>query len=166
MTDDVANLVRLVNSAYRGETATRGWTHEAALLKGQRIDADMLLDMLGDPRHTLLAGEDGEGLAGCVDVVAESGFGYLGLLTVAPDRQSRTYGKALLAAGEAVARDLGLRRIRMTVISQRFELIAWYERRGYARTGARAPFPLDDPRFGVPLQDDLDFVVLEKPLPA
>ena len=52
----------------------------------------------------------------------------------------------------------------MTVIAQRAELIAWYERRGYARTGEARPFPYGDPRFGEPRRDDLSFLVLEKPL--
>lgn len=54
----------------------------------------------------------------------------------------------------------------MTVIIQRAELIAWYERRGYRLTGERRPFPLDDPRFGLPLRRDLGFAVLEKRLDA
>jgi hypothetical protein len=52
----------------------------------------------------------------------------------------------------------------MTVIRQREELVAYYERRGYARTGEGRPFPLDDPRFGIPKRRDLSFVVLAKPL--
>ena len=53
--------------------------------------------------------------------------------------------------------------LRMTVIDVRDELIAWYERRGYRRTGIRKPFPYGDTRFGVPRRDDLRFEVLEKP---
>jgi len=52
----------------------------------------------------------------------------------------------------------------MTVIRQRPELIAWYERRGYRLTGERRSFPYGDERFGQPNRDDLEFVVLEKTL--
>jgi hypothetical protein len=52
----------------------------------------------------------------------------------------------------------------MTVVALRDSLIAWYGRRGYHPTGERRPFPHHDARFGEPLRDDLDFVVLEKPL--
>ena len=52
----------------------------------------------------------------------------------------------------------------MTVIVQRTELIAWYERRGYRRTGERKPFPYGDERFGLPQRDDLVFEVLRKSL--
>jgi ribosomal protein S18 acetylase RimI-like enzyme len=161
---DIPPLVRLVNEAYRGGTATLGWTHEAELLTGQRVDADMLAEILSDPRQSLLVGGDDGGIAACVDMIAKDGFAYLGLLTVDPRRQGRGHGKAMLAAGEAEAREIGLARIEMTVISRRAELIAWYERLGYRRTGAREPFPSDQPRFGIPLHDDLDFVVLEKAL--
>ncbi len=50
----------------------------------------------------------------------------------------------------------------MTVINVRETLIAWYLRRGYAKTGATEAFPYGDDRFGKPLRDDLCFVVLEK----
>ena len=54
----------------------------------------------------------------------------------------------------------------MTVIEQRDELIAWYERRGYSRTGETAAFPYGDARFGEPKRPDLRFVVLTKELPV
>jgi hypothetical protein len=52
----------------------------------------------------------------------------------------------------------------MTVIEQRPELIAWYERRGYSKTGETAAFPYGDARFGEPKRPDLRFVVLAKSL--
>ena len=71
----------------------------------------------------------------------------------------------LLAAAERWAvEEWSSKLMHMTVIAQRTELIAWYERRGYERTGKRRPFPYDDPRFGLPLRDDLVFEVLRKPL--
>jgi hypothetical protein len=50
----------------------------------------------------------------------------------------------------------------MTVISVRHELIAWYERHGYAKTDETKPFPTD-PTFGIPKQP-LEFVVMKKGL--
>ena len=58
----------------------------------------------------------------------------------------------------------GAKRMRMTVIQIRDSLSAWYERRGYVRTGETKPFPYGDARFGVPLRDDLHFEVFEKRL--
>jgi ribosomal protein S18 acetylase RimI-like enzyme len=87
------------------------------------------------------------------------------MLTVDPGIQTRGIGSLLLAAAEGFARDaLGAHAMRMTVIVQREALIAWYERRGYARTGETEPFPYGDARFGLPKRDDLHFIVLRKPL--
>jgi ribosomal protein S18 acetylase RimI-like enzyme len=86
------------------------------------------------------------------------------MLTVRPDLQARQLGRRLLAEAEAYAASRGAQRMRMSVITVRETLIAWYERRGYVRTGETLPFPYGDARFGVPLRDDLFFDVLEKPL--
>lgn len=159
---DIAAIRSLVDGAYRGEGARRGWTHEADLLSGQRIDEPMLEGMLGDPRQTLLVAEEEGRLVGCVCVARQEGYAYLGLLTVAPSLQGQGLGRRLAAAAEAEARAGGIDVVRMTVIHQRTELIAWYGRLGYRDTGRTEPFPADDRRFGMPLRDNLDFVVLEK----
>jgi hypothetical protein len=71
----------------------------------------------------------------------------------------------VLAEAERLAReDFGCASMRMTVIDCRDELIAFYERRGYRRTGIRKPFPYGNPRYGLPKRDDLRFEVLEKTL--
>jgi len=75
---------------------------------------------------------------------------YFGMLTVNPELQTQGIGKKLLLRVEVIAQELGLKTIRMTVIGQREELIAFYERRGYRRTGKTEPFPDHDPRFGLP----------------
>jgi hypothetical protein len=48
------------------------------------------------------------------------------------------------------------------VLHVRETLIAWYERRGYRKTGENEPYPYGDERFGKPLVDGLYFVVMEK----
>lgn len=165
-TGDVAALHRLIESAYRGETAKAGWTHEADLLGGQRTDADELATIVADPTRLLLLAEATGEPVGCVQVADQgAGLAYLGMLTVKPTLQSGGLGRRLLAAAEveATAR-FAAARMEMTVIRQRPELIAWYERRGYALTGETRPFPLDDERFGRANRRDLEFVVLEKRL--
>jgi ribosomal protein S18 acetylase RimI-like enzyme len=90
---------------------------------------------------------------------------YIGMFAVQPGGQGKGVGRALLAEVERVSRDeLGRREARMTVLVQRTELIAWYERRGYQRTGEHEPWPYDDPRLGLPRRDDLKFEVLRKQL--
>ncbi len=163
---DLPTLHALIESAYRGEAARAGWSHEADLLDGQRTDLAELEQMLADPAQLVLVLRDGDGITACV-ALAEKGGGlaYLGLLTVDPFRQATGLGRLILAAAEDhAAAEFAATRIEMTVIAQRDELIAWYERRGYALTGERRPFPHADPRFGLPRRDDLEFVVMERGL--
>ena len=87
------------------------------------------------------------------------------MFAVRPGAQGGGIGREILAEAERQVRaDWQVREMHMTVISVRHELIAWYERRGYRRTGAIEPFPYQDQRFGAPRRTDLAFVVLEKPL--
>lgn len=162
---DIAALIALIESAYRGEASKAGWTSEADLLGGQRIDAAMLADMIADPAQRLIVFEADAQMVACVAIERREGYGYVGLVTVRPDAQGGGWGRRLLdLAEDGIATDWQLRRARMTVIAQRPELIAWYERRGYRDTGETAPFPYGDPRFGAPRRDDLWFVILEKAL--
>ena len=156
--DDVAALHPLIERAYRGETAKTGWTHEADMLSGARTTADELAALIADPDRVILMAHDGDGLVGCVMTArAGEGLAYLGMLTVEPSLQAAGLGRRLLAAAEVEAGSrFGARRMEMTVIRRRVELIAWYERRGYAPTGETRPFPVDPPR------PELAFVVLEK----
>ena len=163
---DVDALVPFVNGGYRGESSKRGWTTEADILGGQRTDHEKMLEMVEakDARVELAHAEDGA-LIGCVYLKKEAdGSCYLGMLTVDPARQSGGIGKLIMAHSDAAARAWGCRRMRMTAISVRAELIAYYERRGYAKTGVSEPFPENDPRFGLPKVRGLLFVELAKTL--
>ncbi|GAA4861658.1 GNAT family N-acetyltransferase [Luteimonas vadosa] len=163
--DDIPALVTLVTSAYRGDASRAGWTTEADFLDGNRIDPEVLRADLRKPRSRVLVAErDGRMLA-CAHVAAEGDAGYFGMFSVQPGLQGQGIGHAVLAEAERVAReDWGLPAMRMTVIDLRDELIAWYARRGYRRTGEFKPFPYGDDRFGLPKRDDLRFEVLEKAL--
>ncbi len=86
------------------------------------------------------------------------------MLAVRPGLQDQGLGRLMLDYAEAQGRTRGAQLARMTVVSVRHSLIAWYERRGYRRTGETLPFPYDDPLFGEPQRPDLEFVVLEKRL--
>lgn len=162
---DIPALVELVTSAYRGDVSRQGWTTEADLLDGQRIDPDVLrADIERENSRVVLAERDGELLA-CAHIAVDGDAGYFGMFSVRPNLQGGGVGKALLAEAERVARDeWKLPAMRMTVIDCRDELIAFYQRRGYARTGIKKPFPYGDARFGIPKRDDLQFEVLEKAL--
>lgn len=167
--DDIDAIVELVTSAYRGDASRAGWTTEADLLDGARIDPEVLRADIERPRSVvLLATADGDGagrLLACAHVAIEDDAGYFGMFAVRPGLQGGGIGRGVLAECERIARDeWGMPAMRMTVITQRGELIAWYERRGYRRTGESKPFPYGDERFGIPKRDDLRFEVLEKSL--
>ncbi len=156
---DLAPLHALVQRAYRGDAARAGWTHEADLVEGQRIEPDALAALLDNANERLLVAERDGMLIGCVQITNHGeGVGYLGLLGVDPERQAGGLGKHLIVAAELeAATQYGARRMEMSVIEPRVELIAYYERRGYARTGAFLPFP-------IPTTPPLRLMVLAKPL--
>ncbi len=162
--DDLAPLHALIEGAYRGAGARRGWTHEADMVDGQRTTIDVLTAELDNPAQRILVARDGAAIIGCVALTDQgNGSCYLGMLSVDPGLQAGGLGRRLVEAAEQAARDVfDARRIEMTVVAQRDTLIAWYERRGYRRTGEERPFPYGDARFGTPRRDDLFFIVLAR----
>ena len=155
---DAPALKDLLEAAYRGDSARQGWNHEADILDDERTSREELEALLADPAVTILTARDSEALVGCVAVTRkDAALAYLGMLCVLPTLQSGGLGRRLLDAAEDLARAEGIAAMEMTVIDSRASLIAWYERRGYSRTGETRPFPvLRDP--------PITFVVLEKPL--
>ena len=155
---DVLLLHNLVERGYRGDSARLGWTHQADLVDGERIDIEELSAIIDDPTQgILLVAGEGE-LIACVHV-SDGGHGtcHLELLCVDPRRQGGGLGTRLVAAAEqAAATRFRATRVEMTVIECRTELIAYYGRRGYAPAGERRPFPVE----GV----QLPLVVLAKDL--
>ena len=163
--EDTGAVVALVESAYRGEASRAGWTTEADLLDGRRTGADEIADVLADPCSRLLLAERDGALLACAHLKRHPGHAYFGMFAVRPGAQGAGTGGSVLAEAERIARDeWQCAELRMTVIVQRSELIAWYQRRGYRRTGERLPFPYGDERFGRPRRDDLAFEVLVKRL--
>ncbi|WTW95985.1 GNAT family N-acetyltransferase [Streptomycetaceae bacterium NBC_01309] len=164
--EDVPALVALIESAYRGDSSRQGWTTEADLLEGQRTDPEGVAGVVnGADSRMLLAFRDGK-LLGCCQLERRAeGVAYFGMFAVDPARQGGGLGRTLLAEAErAAVVDWGSGEMHMTVIRQREDLIAWYVRRGYVRTGRMSPFPYGDERFGVPQRTDLEFELLVKPL--
>ncbi|WP_439444520.1 GNAT family N-acetyltransferase [Xanthomonas translucens pv. translucens] len=162
---DIDAIAALVTSAYRGDSSRVGWTTEADLLDGNRIDREVLrADILRPRSLVLLAERDGE-LIACAHVADDGGAGYFGMFSVQPQAQGGGLGTTVLAEAERIAwQEWQLPVMQMTVIDLREELIAFYKRRGYRRTGIKKPFPYGDARFGAPRRDDLRFELLEKPL--
>ena len=162
--EDHPAVVAIVNRAYRGTSDHRGWNSEADLIAGDRVTlAELRQDLADSPDARLLVhrGVGGEVLA-CVRVEPEGGENwYFGMLAIDPATQAGGLGKRMLEAIDAHVLEKGGRRLRITVINVREQLIAWYERRGFVRTGEIEPLPEG---IGRPLRDDMNFVVLAKSL--
>lgn len=164
---DAPEIAHLVNRAYRGEVSRAGWTTEADLLEGQRTDQEAISAYINDPTQVILVARpnDRPEIVGCVNLQQRADRAYLGMLTVNPLMQNSGLGKWLLTEAEIWSQANWLTKyIEMTVIHRRRELIDWYVRRGYQLTGETQAFPYGDRRFGVPIVENLDFVVLGKKL--
>jgi ribosomal protein S18 acetylase RimI-like enzyme len=165
---DVPAVVALVESAYRGGESRSGWTSEAELIEGQRTDAATVSALLAEPGTHVLLAEEAGALQVCCELQEPAGPGgaaYFGMFAVRPSLQRGGYGRIVLAEAERIARDeFGAATLEMAVIRQREVLIAWYERRGYQRTGELKPFPYGDESIGRPKVSDLEFATLAKPL--
>lgn len=162
---DVEALVELVESAYRGDASRVGWTTEADLLAGQRTDREGVAEAVrARDGRLLLVERDGE-LVACCQLERRGQRAYFGMFAVRPALQGAGLGKIVIAEAERIVQsEWGAREMQMTVIRQRGELIAFYERRGYRRTGQMSPFPYGDERFGIPQVADLEFELLVKAL--
>lgn len=169
---DVDAVVALTESAYRGDASRVGWTTEADLLDGQRTDAREVAALVARTGSIILIAEAASdpvdaarGLLACCHLERQGENAYFGMFSVRPEAQGNGTGSMLLDEAERIARDEWCcSALRMTVIDVRLELVAWYERRGYRRTGEHRRFPYGDPRFGIPKRDDLRFEWLTKDL--
>ncbi|MEO7065932.1 MAG: GNAT family N-acetyltransferase [Rhodanobacter sp.] len=161
---DVAAVVALVESAYRGDSGRRGWTTESDLLDGRRTDVEAVSGLLQHADDCVLLAESAGQLVASCHIQRQGEWGYFGMFAVDPAQQGGGVGKQVLAEAERLAHERWhCHGMRMTVIEQRTELLAWYLRRGYQRTGEHQPFPYGNERFGIPRRDDLRFEVLVKP---
>jgi ribosomal protein S18 acetylase RimI-like enzyme len=161
--EDAEAIAGLVNRAYRPGAGLRGWTHEAELVDGARASGEMVRALLR-PGSAVLVLCRGARILACVHVEAVplERAAYIGMLATEPAEQAGGLGKRMLACAERYAADaLGARVFRMSVLVSRTELVAFYLRRGYLRSGRLEGFP-DDAGAGVPRVPGLQLETLVK----
>ena len=159
---DAGAIAALVNAAYRPGKDNAGWTHESGLVSGERTSVAQVESLMARPDSMVLVGTVGDALVGCIHLEREGGACYIGMLAVSPALQGAGFGKQLVAAAESHAIEVfSSVCFRMVVLSAREELIGFYLRRGYRRTGEVMDYPIEA-GVGMPLYSDLSIEVLEK----
>lgn len=183
--EDSEALLRLLNQCYRDDV---GWTNEAHLVGGIRTTVAEIEKVINTPRHYLFVfpqvteGKETGDILGCIAVdfgqadnrehSSQNNDAYIGMFAVHCDLQGQGVGNQILQAAETFAgRHLksedtqGNARLTMSILSQRPELLAYYQRRGYVLTGKSMPFPVDGNN-GEPKVEGLQLLELEKRLSA
>lgn len=100
---------------------------------GDRLDEETTGDFFRKGRF-LVAEIDGS-IAACVYVEMRGDRAYLGLLSVAPDRQKLGLGRRMVSAAEEFAREMGAHFMDLRIVHLRTELPPIYEKYGYALNG-------------------------------
>lgn len=173
--EDAEAVADLVHAAYRSEESRQGWTTESHLVGGQRVDAAMVRALVAADDGVVLVLDEqpaepvgglapSDRLLACCHVERRPGSAYVGMFAVRPALQGRGLGRRMLAAAERQARAWDRATVELTVLDHRPELLAWYERCGFALTGVRHPFPYGDDRFGLPQRPDLALLGMIKQL--
>ena len=159
---DVDAIAQLVNSAYRGESSHAGWTTEADLLDGLRTSADEIKQLIAAESALILLCWNDAALMGSICIEKAQDTAHIGMFVVNPTSQGQGIGKQLLAAAENLTQQTwAVQTYQIHVITLRHELIAFYERRGYQRTGILTEFPVNDAVWQ-PKRAGLQLEILEK----
>lgn len=149
----------LVNLTYRGDL---GWTRETHIIGGDRTNRQAIESAMCNPNAHFLVVNLPKILASCIYVAKEKEHAYIGFFSVHPSLQGRGLGKYVLEQAETfVLRNMEIHKFVMFVVSQRRELIEFYQRRGYFRTGRIEAYPLHM-GIGVPRIAGLTIEYLEK----
>lgn len=159
---EAADVAALVNRAYRPAMAMGGWTHEAQWVRGPRTAAPQLMALMSNGAVILTIKDPRGGLIACVQVSMTDAAACIGMLATDPELQGMGLGTRMLEAAERHAVESGMPRTAViNVLECRSELVAFYERRGYRRTGVVHPYPLDD-GLGVPVTEGMTVIEMAK----
>ena len=144
---DVDSIVLLINTAF---------LVEQFFIERDRTNPEMIRELMKKGRFLLA--EDAPKLVGCVYVEVRGERGYLGMLSVDPERQRSGIGRQLIGNAEEFFRDAGCRSSDLRIVDVRTELLALYRRLGYLETGT-SPYEAV-----MPLKMPVHFIHMSKPL--
>ena len=130
---DTDALTKLINEAFQVERF---------FLASDRLKADEVRERL--TRGTFLLLEDTGTLVGCVYAELRGESGYVGLLSVAPERQKSGLSRTLMTAAEEYFRANGCRFAELRIVNLRQELPPYYQHLGYQQVGTEK-FPPEIP---------------------
>ena len=155
---DIQQLTILINTAYR---TLDGWTTEAGMIQGDRIQEKQLYDLLNLENFQLFVLEIDNKLLGCIGVSLGQQVAEIGSFAVAPAEQNSGYGKQLLDFAESHIFEIFKKNvIQMSLLNVRTELLVYYQRHGYQLTEKIEAYPLGQ-KLGEPLIP-LHLLILEK----
>ncbi|MEY3322807.1 MAG: hypothetical protein RLZZ417_2390 [Bacteroidota bacterium] len=161
---DIPDICKIVNHAYRGEEAKKGWTYESDLIEGDKRTSEMdLFSLISKEGATILvAKNEFETIVGTVFLEVKESNLYMGMLSVEPVLQGKGMGKMLVLNAIEIGKLKGLKNIQIQVVNLRYELIAWYEKLGFILSGKKFPFQVPV-EFGKP-KVPIHFIEMYYPL--
>jgi N-acetylglutamate synthase-like GNAT family acetyltransferase len=129
-TADLELLVKFINKAF---------LRDSYFKRTDRTNSEQMTQYLQKGDFLLL--EEQNEIVGLVYIeLRKDDRGYIGLLTVNPDKQSRGIGRHLMQSAEDFCREHSCSIAEIDVINLRPELVDWYRAQGYQVVG-EAPYP-------------------------
>ena len=141
--EDADPIKRIVNSAYRGTSGTAGWSNEAHLLSGNRIEKHHIIDIINKSNLDILVALSNENIVAsmCVEKLNDK-ESYFSMLAVEPKLQSCGIGRRMFTEIENFSHlSFNSQTYILEVITLRKDLIHFYNRLGYQQTGQISEFP-------------------------
>lgn len=174
---DAERIQTLLHAAFRADDSRPNWTADPEMNRRFTVDLNDLTAKLGDPDTVyLIAPSSSPGsheLTACIGITkitltkdrpSPVTGARLSHVAIDPTLHRGGLGKRLLEYAEKYSREeLGAQVLSLDALSTRIELIEWYHRRGFRKTGEVVPFPVKL-KDGLVLPDDLVFVQFEKEL--
>ena len=138
--EDAELVAGLVRSSFRDVAERFHLTPENAPTHPSNCQPDWIRSDLGRGVEYYLLYSQGSA-AGCVALeFASPSVAYLERLGVPPEQRGRGFGAELVRHALRQARSAGVKVVSAGVIADHNELVAWYERLGFAQAGTRG-FP-------------------------